>query len=139
MFSFQKTSYGFKLTFGGKMPAEELERWVATANQMLSDQKPSFKVLVDMRTLETLDAEAQELMIRGQMLFRQTGMIRSVVILNNPDTTRQFRNLAKMSGIFHWERYIDASSTPEWEEIAISWLIEGVEVNPTFSPLKKAS
>jgi hypothetical protein len=46
-------------------------------------------------------------------------MDRSVVILANSVTTMQFRRIAQETGIYQWERYIDASKVTNWEEIAI--------------------
>jgi len=130
MYSIDKTPYGFKLTFGGQMSKDEMERWKAESWLALSNKSGKFYVFVDMRTLNVLDPDTQEVMINGQSMFRQAGMTRSVVILNDPDTTRQFRTLAKVSGIFHWERYIDASSTPKWEEAGLKWLTDGVDPRP---------
>ena len=31
------------------------------------------------------------------------------------------------TGIYEWERYIDASKTPKWEEIGIEWLVNNID------------
>jgi hypothetical protein len=64
-------------------------------------------------------------MVRGQAACKKAGMERSCVILNNPTTTMQFKRLGKESGIYAFERYIDASGNPSWEPAAIDWVTHG--------------
>jgi hypothetical protein len=33
-----------------------------------------------------------------------------------------FTHLARESGIYQWERYISAESTPDWETLAWAWV-----------------
>lgn len=66
-------------------------------------------------------------MEEGQKLFKQKGMTRSVVILNSPIVTVQFKRIAKETGIYNWERYLDASSTPDWEQKGRRWLTDGID------------
>jgi hypothetical protein len=39
----------------------------------------------------------------------------------------QFRRIGKETGIYEWERYIDASSVADWEKIGIDWLSKGID------------
>ncbi|MBU0984121.1 MAG: hypothetical protein KKA42_09650 [candidate division Zixibacteria bacterium] len=54
-------------------------------------------------------------------------MIRSAVILRSPVTTAQFKRIAGETGIFRNERYIDASSLPDWEQIALDWVEKAID------------
>ncbi|OEU57610.1 MAG: hypothetical protein BA871_10695 [Desulfuromonadales bacterium C00003096] len=63
----------------------------------------------------------------GQKLYKEKGMVRSVVILDNVITKMQFRRIGKETGIYEWERYIDASSVADWEKIGIDWLSKGID------------
>ena len=83
--------------------------------------------LWNMRTLKPLPPDSQPVMEKGQREYKQKGMIRSVVILNNPITTMQFKRIGKESGIHNWERYIDASSELEWEKVGLKWIEEAVD------------
>ncbi len=127
MYKIEKQNYGYKLTFGGQIGLEEMSVWVNEAKAALEGQSGSFSVFVDMRELLPLAPESQQEMTKGQALFKQKGMARSVVILNNALTTMQFKRLAKESGIYEWERYIDASKTANWEEAGIAWLTQGTD------------
>jgi hypothetical protein len=49
-------------------------------------------------------------------------MTRPVVILDSATVTSQFQRVAKESGIYAWERYINASKKPDWENVGIAWL-----------------
>jgi hypothetical protein len=61
-------------------------------------------------------------MVRGQSMYRGRGMQRSCVILDDAITTIQFRRLAKRSGIYKYERYIDASTHKDWLQVARKWV-----------------
>jgi len=127
MHRIEKNNLGFKLTFGGAMNKEEMEAWYKEAEQSLQGAKGPFGVIVDMRTLEPLSPDVQATMVKGQGLFRAKGLQRSAVILNNPLVTVQFMRLAKESGIYAYERYLDASSDSHWQKHAEDWVKSGVD------------
>jgi hypothetical protein len=66
-------------------------------------------------------------MEKGQKLFKQKGMERSVVILNSAAITMQFKRIAKETGIYSWERYINAAQEPNWEKKGLSWIEKAVD------------
>jgi hypothetical protein len=127
MYKIEKRPSAFVLTFGGNINREEMDKWCSDSRRQLAGTSAPFGVLVDMRDLKPLAADAQEAMVRGQKLYKEAGMQRSAVILKNAVITLQFRRLAKESGIDDWERYIDASSEPKWEEKALSWIKSGID------------
>jgi hypothetical protein len=122
-----KRAFGYHVTFGGFITKEEMEHWVSDARKALVSPPPEFGVFVDMRTLKPLPKDAQATMEAGQKLFKQAGMVRSVVILDNAITTYQFREIARASGISQWERYINASSRADWQRAGEEWLSRGVD------------
>jgi hypothetical protein len=122
MYKIQKTDLGFYLTFGGDMTKDELEKWYEDSEQVLTGQQAPFGVIIDMRTLAPLPVEAQGAMVRGQSMYRSRGMQRSCVILDDAITTIQFMRLARQSGIFKYERYIDASAHRDWLAEARNWV-----------------
>ena len=77
--------------------------------------------------MKPLDNDTQNEMVSGQKLYKQKGMERSAVILASAIITSQFKRLAHDSGIYAWERYIDASSHPDWEKIAENWISKGID------------
>ena len=126
MYKIEKTDLGFHLTFGGVMTKEELQKWHEESERALATQRCPFGVIIDMRTLDPLPADAHQIMIRGQAMYREHGMQRSCVILEDAITTIQFMRLAKRSGIFKYERYIDAATHKDWAEKARKWVEHGI-------------
>ena len=126
MYKIERKSSGYLLTFGGNVERDEMERWRDDSKRALSTELAGhFGVIVDMRDLKPLAAEAQKIMVDGQKLFKEKGMKRSAVVLNNSVITLQFKRLARDSGIYEWERYIDASKTANWVDTAIAWVRYG--------------
>lgn len=127
MYEIEKKGYGYKLTFSGSIDADEMSTWVKESKEQLSSAPTEFGVFVDMRTLQPLDTEAQASMEEGQKLYKATGMVRSVVVVASAIVRLQFARIARETGIYEWERYIDASSVPDWENVGIAWITEGVD------------
>ena len=127
MYAIEKTHWGLRLTFGGSMDRGEMSRWLEDVRKTLANQEDDFYVFVDMRTLIPLDKDAQIPMQEGQKLCQQKGMISSVVILSSPVTAAQFRRIGGETGIGKFERYIDASGVPDWEEAGLNWLFNEVD------------
>jgi hypothetical protein len=122
MYKVDRTDLGFHLTFAGNMTKAELEKWYAESEKVLTGRHGPFGVVIDMRTLAPLPAEAQGVMVRGQAMYRSRGMQRSCVILDDAITKIQFMRLARQSGIFKYERYIDASMHKDWMQEAWNWV-----------------
>ena len=127
MYKIEIKNYGYKLTFGGLIDAEEMKKWVADSKQALNTAPSKFGVFVDMRTLKPIEKESQAIMEEGQKLYKAKGMERSVVILESVLVTMQFKRIAKETGIYNWERYISAQDKPDWEKIGIAWIKDGVD------------
>lgn len=123
MYKIEKTDYGICLTFSGFIKKEEMAKWVSDSEQLLKSLPSKFGVLIDMRDLKPLSHDTEVEMQKGQKLYKSKGMERSTVILANSVTTMQFKRIAQETGIDQWERYIDASKTTNWEEVAKKWLI----------------
>lgn len=128
MYKIEQIDLGFKLTFGGTVTKEDLEPWFEESKNALIMCKEPFGVIVDMRNLELLPPAVQAEIVKGQMLYRESGLERSAVILSDPIVTIQFRRLAKKSGIYKYERYIDASSDAQWEKHAEEWVRSGIDL-----------
>jgi len=122
VYRIEKKPFGFKLTFAETISDEEMKKWVKESEQALAGATGKFGILVDMRTLKPLSPETQTTMVQGQQLYKRAGMERSAVILNSMAVTLQFKRLAKDSGIYQWERYVDASKDASWEKTAEAWI-----------------
>ena len=124
MYKIDVKDYGYDLTFSGMIEKEEMENWVKDSEKTLGS-KSDFGVYVDMIELKPLNPEVQEVMEKGQKLYKQAGMKRSAVVVANALTKIQFKRIAKETGIYEWERYIDASENSNYKEIALAWIKDG--------------
>ncbi len=102
-------------------------RWKTEFTVQVEKQTEPFSVFVDMRTMAPLTREAQLVVQDGQRNALENGMQRSVVILNNPATTQQFRRIAGDSGIHRNERYLNAFSELNWEQVGLDWIERAIE------------
>jgi hypothetical protein len=127
MYKIEKKLYGYKLTFSDFIQADEMQLWVDESERVLKSAPNEFGVFVDMRTLKPLPADSRLLMQKGQKLFKQKGMVRSVVILDDTITKIQFQRIGRETGIYKWERYIDASATANWEKTGIDWIDKAID------------
>ncbi|MBD3179397.1 MAG: hypothetical protein GF417_07190 [Candidatus Latescibacteria bacterium] len=127
MYKIERRIFGYKLTFGGYLEKEEMARWLEDSRKKLEKSPDSFGVFVDMRNLGPLPSGSREMFREGQKLYRREGMNRSAVILSDSSTSLHFRRIARESGIYGRERYINASSNPDWESAGLKWVREGSE------------
>jgi hypothetical protein len=127
MYNIEKKPYGFKLTFDGFIKLDEMTKWVEDSKSKLNSAGSKFGIFVDMRNLKPLAADVKSKMEEGQKLYKMKGMERSVVILNSAMTKMQFEKIAKESGIYQWERYINATDNPNWEKDGEAWLTSGTD------------
>lgn len=128
MYEIKKTPWGYRLKFEGFIHQDEMANWVKdTEKNLSSESRGTFNVFVDMRQLKPLPDAAQQEMQKGQKLYKGKGMQRSVVVVDSATTKLQFQRIAKQTGIYQWERYIDSSSNPNWEKVALDWINSGVD------------
>ena len=64
-------------------------------------------------------------------------MVRSVVITSDKLTTMQLKRIAKQTGIYKWERYINSDELHQWEEIGLAWIIDGIDPDLKAVPAQK--
>jgi len=60
-----------------------MQRWADESKQRLTSAPDNFGVFVDMIHLKPLPPDAQEILTEGQKLYKEKGMVRSVVIVNS--------------------------------------------------------
>jgi hypothetical protein len=127
MYSIDRTPYGYKLKFSGTIDAAEMAKWADEVDRVLASSPDEYGVVVDMVDLVPLKADAQEHMVRGQSIFRDTGRKRSAVMVKDAIVKMQFLRFARQSGIYKEERYIDASRQDDPEAVARAWVVDGVD------------
>ena len=127
MYDLEKTGYGFRITFSGQVTAKETVEWLTESKEALAEQSPGFDVFVDMRDQKPLPKDAHESILEGQRLYKSKGLSRSVVIVRSHLLKVQLKQFAKATGIYKWERYIDASTEHDWEQLGLDWLEHAID------------
>jgi len=129
MYKIEKTDYGFCLAFVGFISKEEISAWRKESEMILVSMRKNFHVIVDLRFVKNLSVESKKIITEAQSLYRKHGMVRSSVIFDSKITAMQFRKIARESGIFESERYIDVDSAADWKERAVEWVVNQKEPN----------
>ena len=127
MYSIERTGYGFRLTLAGRMNAGEIGDWLKYSQKVLAGQTPGFGVLLDIRALKPLSQDALDDLRKAQWLYKTTGMVRSAVVVDSVVLRTHLVQLAKLSGIYNWERYIDAPTDSDWEKTAADWIERAID------------
>jgi len=128
MYKIEKRPSGFILTFSGNIDFAEMQKWYDDSlKELQSNKLTDFGVIIDMKNLLPIDKGTQAIMVKGQGLYKNAGMLRSAVVLADSIVCLQFKRLAKESGIYETERYIDASAHDSPISVAIDWVKDSVD------------
>lgn len=127
MYNIEVTNYGMKHTFYGVLDARELKQWYEDSKQILTSLGKQFNMVLDMREAKPLGHQAEEIFYEGTKLIGKHGLKRGAVIMENPEVTRQMRQIARYAEVQHKERYIDAVTTRDWEKRSEDWVIDGID------------
>jgi hypothetical protein len=122
------TEYGFRVHGPGYITLAEARAWLEDLKlRVLARGGKPFGMLVDCRTQKANPPETQELIKEAMVWLRSHGMERSVVVLDSTAALIQILRLAKASGVYAYERYLDALKDPDWEAKAEDWIIRAVD------------
>jgi hypothetical protein len=127
MYNVEITNYGIKITINGFMQMEEATEWLEEMRKKLKEVDKGFKVMVDMRGFKPASKEIQGIFVEIQKEFKNHGMSRSVVILDNTMAALQLKRTGQESGIYDHERYLSPENNPEWEKHALDWIINEID------------
>ncbi len=135
MHKIELTEYGVKLVFKDIVNSEEIQKWLDKLMKIKVDLPDEVGVLVDMTQLKPISTQTQRAMFKLQESFVSDKKIRSVVAVSSPIVMRQLQEIAQKTGAFSSERYFNSLDTPNWEEIGLDYIIEGIE--PDNNPKMK--
>lgn len=128
MYQVQVTEFGFRFTFEDFIKQEEMQAFYDESLKALKDSgRTAYGVLVDMRNLKPLPPESKAIVEKCQRAFKEGGLVRSALLLSNPITTMQFKRIAKESGVYKWERFVDGSENENPEKIALDWIVNQID------------
>lgn len=127
MHKIEQTQYGYRIVFEGFLQREDLSDFIDKMKRTIRPGGGSFPVLVDMRKAQAFPADAQEVIRQAMMYCKEVGMERNAVVLSSAIAALQAKRLSKETGVDTGARYIDASSDPEWEKVALNWLVKAID------------
>lgn len=126
-FDVEATDYGMRLAVKGFVSPEDVAEMNQRVEQIVSAQKGSFGVLVDMRANRAFSNEVAELMKQQIEVSKHHGMKRGAIVLQSAIMTLQARRITTETGIGPEVRFIDASADDDWEKSAVAWVARGQE------------
>ena len=122
------TDYGFRVHGPGYITPAEARAWFEDLKtRVLAREGKPFGLLVDSRTQKANPPDTQELIKESMVWLRGHGMERSVVVLDSTVALIQILRLAKATGVYAYERYLDALKDPDWEAKALDWIIRSID------------
>lgn len=127
MYNIDKKSFGYQLTFSGDLDPKELKKWISESKKLLNKQHDSFNLVIDMRHLHLLSDESESLLSKGQTIYKEHGLNRSVVLYDEALISLQCKAIARLTDILNNEKYIDVEIHPNYKKLAMDWLKQGID------------
>lgn len=122
----ESTAYGYRSTISDVLPEAEAKAWFEDVKRAVGTRS-NFGQLIDLRRQKPYGPETNAVIQEAMTYVRAKGMVRSAVVLSSAVTALQIKRLAKETGMYEYERYIDASADPNWEQTALAWIERGID------------
>jgi len=127
MHSIMKQTYGLHIMFRDILDTEELKVLIHESKEYLELIEEPFGVFLDIRNLLPMSFEVIELRGKSQKYYREKGMSRSVIVVDNLATAMQFKTITKESNTHQMGRYINSWIHRNWDELGENWLLNGID------------
>jgi hypothetical protein len=121
------TYFGIRIRTWDPLTYAEQEQWLQDLTALVPTLDPFYGQLVDLRDLRGICASDPALIEEGMNLVLACGLKRSAVIVSDPVTAMEVKRMAWETGVHEWERYLDASSEPDWERLALDWIDHAID------------
>jgi hypothetical protein len=120
------TDYGYTSKFTGLLSLDEANAWSDDVKRAVEGQG-SFGQLIDLRGQRAQTEQVNGIIQESMAYVIKCGMQRSAVVMSSAVMKMQIQRLAKEAGMYAYERYFDESTQPEWESLALAWIVDGVD------------
>lgn len=142
MLTFAETPYGFTFRNSEFFTPDVAQRWSTEYRDIIkrvAAKGRPFHQFVDLRGFRVGPPETQAVIAEGMRFFKASGGGRSIVLMDSAIAVNQVRRLAKESGMYAWERYIDIATHPNYEPVVTAWLVEGKDPDLASPAVARAS
>lgn len=139
MYTMERTTYGLFIEVRDTLSKADAEQWVEDLKAATTDIDGEFGAFADLRKVLLLSPKSKDAVQAGQIHARKHGLVRSVIILSDEVTVLQMKGIARLSGTYEWERYINADAEPNWEQIGLDWVIHAIDPDEQSQDAKSAS
>lgn len=133
MYKIKRETFGFWLTLSGDVNVTEMKQLKVELTSILTSIKRPFGIISDTLTMIPLEPEAKTLIYECEQIAREAGLQRSAVIFRSPVIKVQATQISIQSETNHSERLINASTTDDWEKVALEWVVDGIEPELTLN------
>ncbi len=127
MYRIEKTAYGTRVTFGGRLTADEAKQFAVELAGLREQLKGPRAVIVDIRSLLPPEPRVIELLNQAFAESKETGLQRAAVIVSSPVVKGQAIQIAFVAQVANDTRYFDSSKTSDWEALSLDWALNGVD------------
>jgi hypothetical protein len=126
-----RTGYGLRIEAAGKIRKEELQSWMVELREICDELKREnepFGVITDVSKVTTVDEDVEELISSAIHLVRESGAIRAgIIYFTAAQTLEMYERLTSTEGRKLARRFICSDIYEDYEDRAISWIIDGLE------------
>lgn len=129
MYSICQEQFGFRLIFDGQIDAPEMGQWLEESSAALRAAPKPLGILMDLRGLRpgAIEPRAQWVLEDGLRLYRNAGLLRSCVVVENAAMANVLRRVAQAAGVLAHQRTIHATVHGDWFPKALGWIVSEVE------------
>lgn len=127
MYKIERKNFGFKLTFSDFVNSTEINSYIKELKEYLASHNNTFGIMIDMRHMKPLAPDSQQALTDSQKLVANRLTRSATIVQDNAIIKMQFKRLSKQSGVNDTKRFIDASSSTNWERLAEDWITHGIE------------
>jgi len=133
------TDYGFRVHAPGYVTPADARAWFEDlkGRVLALDGRP-FGLLMDSRTQRSNPPDTQEFVQTAMAWLREHGLERSAVVLDSTVALIPQLRSAKSTGVYAYERYLDAEKDTQWEQKAEDWIVRGIDPDLTWPSSKQS-
>lgn len=121
------THFGLRSTVWDPLTVQEERSWLAGIKEQVPTLETFYGQLIDLRGRGVGGLSDPSIVVDAMHYVLAHGLLRSAVVVADPLIAMHVKRLSWDSGVYEWERYIDASVEPDWERLAVEWIDHGID------------